>query len=172
MDAVLGEIKVGSGNSKAAPSSSLSSAHSSNQEPVGAIKWTLLEPGILSIAIGSSIQDYDTKSGSRPALVRVNHAKEGSRIRDFALYPQRQASDSEEKEGHQLIDKLYSRRMLTVLEDRNVCDMAKHTYAPVAISHRDGRIAHSLGASLFVGSRESGKHDCEQRFRVSYLAMI
>eukprot|EP00980_Cylindrotheca_fusiformis_P020253 scaffold7328_cov145-Cylindrotheca_fusiformis.AAC.1 len=155
MDTALSEIKVGSANSTGALPSGFTPATFS----VEAIKWAQLEPGTLSIATGSSVQDYDTKSGSRPVLVRVNHAKEGSRIRDFALYPQVRSTGSDkklERVGQALIEKLYSRRILTVLEDGNVCDMTKHKFAPLAISHRDGRIAHALGASLFMGSVESG----------------
>lgn len=165
MDGVLGEIKFASGSSVGGPPSALSPASSS----VGAIKWTQLQPGILSVAAGSAVQDYDTKSGSRPVLVRVNHARAASRIRDFALYPQTQAPDSRRSEGkgnHKLVEKLSSGRILTVLEERNICDMAKDTFAPVAISYRDGRIAHALGASLFMGSTESGRQCRELRFRV------
>ena len=91
----------------------------------------------------------------------------GSRIQDFALYPQisegptEVENASEEKEMSQsekLIDKLHSRRMLTVLADRNVYDMAKHNYSPIGISYRDGRIAHALGGSLFVGSTTTGEN--------------
>jgi WD40 repeat protein len=158
MDSVLGEIKVGSGPSKTVQSTA--SSQVLNQGIVEAIKWTTLEPGTLSVAIDGTIHDYDTKSGSRPVLVGVNHVNEGSRIRDFALYPtedKKRSEEGNESQPDKILKQLRSRRILAVLDDRNVYDLAKHTYAPVAISYRDGRLAHSLGTSLFVGSTTMGK---------------
>lgn len=153
---VLGEIKVGSGGVKPIQSSS---SHGLSHGVVEAIKWDALEPGTLSVAIDSSIHDYDTKSGSRPVLVRVNHAKGGTRIRDFALYPgeDEKVIEASQSQTSPILDQLYSRRLMAILDDRKIYDMAKHNFAPVAISFRDGRLAHSLGGNLFVGDTTGGE---------------
>ncbi|CAJ1901029.1 unnamed protein product [Cylindrotheca closterium] len=146
MDSVLGEIKVVPNGASATPA----------DDVVEAVKWAIHEPGILTVASGGTLHDFDTKVGSRPTLVAVKHTRKGSRIRDFALYPNRQGDGSNEAHNP-LVDKLYNRRALTVLEEREVFDMAKHTNAPVSISHRDGSVVHSLGASLFVEAPTSGE---------------
>jgi WD40 repeat protein len=163
MDSVVSEIKM-SGSGTGTQASSSSSSQIANQGHVEAVKWAILEPGTLSVAIGDSVQDYDTNSGSRPALIRVNHANRGQPIKDIALYggprptrkPNGVGAESKDQSGR-LIEALYPRRMLAVLGDRTICDMAKHTYAPVAISRRDGRLVHALGASVWVGSTTFGK---------------
>lgn len=164
MESPLGEIKVGSANTTSTTTNS--SLEIKEQGRVEVIKWGRIEPGILSVAMNDCIQDYDTKSGSRPVLVRESYVRKGSRIRDFALYPRiekevdAKIEDSKEEyevnQSVQLLDKLHSRRMLTVLEDRNIYDMAKHNYSPIGISYRDGRVAHSLGTTLFMSSTTAG----------------
>lgn len=151
MDTVVSEIKV-------APSTHSKTFPETSKPPiVSSIKWSTLESGTLSVAIGESVQDYDTSSGSRPVLVRVNYAKEGQSIVDLALYEgQKQHRESIQSRSSRLIEVLYPRRMLAVLGDRTVCDMAKHTDSPVAISRRDGRLVHGLGRTLWVGSTNEG----------------
>lgn len=144
MDSVLGEVKVVPSAASSTPGSDV----------IEAIKWVLHEPGILSVASGGTLHDFDTKVSSRPALVAVQHTHMGSRIRDFALCPNRKDNGPSEAP---FVDKLYSHRALTVLEEGEVFDMAKHTNAPVCISHRDGRVIHSLGATLFVEPLRSEK---------------
>jgi hypothetical protein len=157
MDSVVSEIKP------KPPSND-----NSETPVVSSIKWSNLEPGTLSIAIGTSVQDYETSSGSRPVLCRVSHVKKGQQIVDIALYDGHSNLSSAElgtggvgtgesrSHSTRLISGLYSRRMLAVLEDRTVCDMAKHTNAPLAISRRDGRLAHALGPTLWVGPTNEG----------------
>jgi WD40 repeat protein len=151
MDSVVSEIKV------ALPTNSKAYPETSQPPVVSSIKWSTLESGTLSVAIGDSVQDYDTSSGSRPVLVHVNYAKEGQSIVDLALYEgQKQHRESVQSRSSRLIEVLYPRRMLAVLGDRTVCDMAKHTNSPVAISRRDGRLVHALGRTLWVGSTNEG----------------
>jgi hypothetical protein len=162
MDSVVSEIKItGYSGSSVKATSAVSSAQAGNQGKVEAIRWATLEPGKLSVAIGDSVQDYDTTSGSRPVLVRVNHVKPGQAIRDIELYggsnQKPRSGEYEESVSDRLFEALYPRRMLAVLGDRTICDVAKQTYAPVAISRRDGRLVHSLGASIWVGSTTFGK---------------
>ena len=182
MDAVVSEIKVSSmtGTSNADSTVTASSY-------VSSLRWSARETGVLSVAMGNVVLDYDTMS-SRPVLSRVNRAK--GPILDMALYPgtfpadsgpgssetapvpnagflsttaqQLQTSQREiaraTKRIHddQLISELYPQRMLVVLADRSVQDMAKHTIAPLAISRRDGRVVHALGKNLFLGSTRTG----------------
>lgn len=182
MDAVVSEIKVssmtGTSNTEipGTPSSYVSS-----------LRWSARETGVLSVAMGNVVLDYDT-STSRPVLSRVNRAK--GPILDMALYPGMFSADSgpgsietapvpiagflsttaqqmptSQRErarvtktihDNQLISELYPQRMLVVLADRTVQDMAKHTIAPLAISRRDGRVVHALGKDLFLGSTRTG----------------
>jgi hypothetical protein len=163
MDSVVGEIKISSaGTGKPAQTSSTSTSQAANQGKVEAVKWATLEPGTLSVAIGDSVHDYDTTSSSRPVLIRVNHVQQGHIIKDIALYGgQKQTSEPgnvtlRKRPGH-LLETLYPRRMLAVLDDRTVYDMAKHgAIAPVAISRRDGRLVHALGSNVWVGSTTEG----------------
>jgi hypothetical protein len=149
MDSVVSEIKV------APPTTG--KTFLSQPPVVSSIKWSTLESGTLSVAIGDSVQDYDTSSGSRPVLVRVNYAQDGQSIVDLALYEgQKQHRESIQSQSSRLIEVLYPRRMLAVLGDRTVCDMAKHTNSPVAISRRDGRLVHACGRTLWVGSTNEG----------------
>jgi hypothetical protein len=59
------------------------------------------------------------------------------------------------------ISELYPHRMLVVLDEahRTIRDMAKHSNAPLAISPRDGRLAHALGRTLWIGSTSEGECD-------------
>ena len=157
MDSVFSEIKPKPTSSELSDSSTI----------VSSIKWSTLEPGTLSVAIRSSVQEYETSSSSRPVLCRVNHVKEGQQVVDIALYNGRaslQASAGDGVEGEietqasrRLIAGLYPRRMLVVLSDRSICDMARDTNAPMAISQRDGRLVHALGPTLWIGSTNEGK---------------
>ena len=163
MDSVVSEIKV-SGQGNSSQTSSSSPSKSADQLQVETVKWATLEPGILSVAIGDSVQDYDTNSGSRPVLIRANHINGGQRIKDIALYRRANPRKSEvtqvqqaEDQSMRLMEALSPRRMLAVLENKTICDLAKHTYAPVAISRRDGRLVHALGSSLWIGSTTFGK---------------
>ena len=170
MDSVVSEIKI-SGLGAGAQASNSSASQIANQR-VEAVKWASLEPGTLSVAICDSVQDFDTNSGSRPTLIRVNHHMKGEQtINDFALYggpsPTRKGytvGGEDSDQSNRLIEEIYPRRMLAVLEDKTVCDMAKHTYAPVAISRRDGRLVHALGAHVWVGSTTFGPAAMEKNF--------
>ena len=146
MDAVLGEVKVVPNGASPAPINDV----------VEAAKWGIHEPGILTVASGGSLHDFDTKVGSRPTLIAVKHTHKGSRIRDFALYPNHQGDENTDA-PNPLVNKLYKNRVVAVLEEREVFDMAKHSNAPISISHHDGRVVHSLGASLFMEPPISGK---------------
>jgi hypothetical protein len=150
MDSVVSEIKI--------------SVASKEPTVVSSVKWSTQESGLLSVAIGSSVHDYDTtSSGSRPILLRVNQGK-GQAIMDVALYERPKIVSKVHEEATQsnrLIAQLYPRRMLTVLKDKTVCDMAKHTYAPLAISRRNGQLVHALGRTLWVGSTSQGEGSFE-----------
>lgn len=143
MDSTLGEVRVVSS----------SSSPDTINDTVEAIKWGIHEPGILTVATGGSFHDFDTRICSRPTLVGVRHTHRGPRIRDFALYPSR---DGMGDLPNPLVDTLYNHRVLTVLDGGEIFDMAKHTHAPISISHRTGQIFHSLGSSLFNQLPASG----------------
>lgn len=160
MDSVVSEIKMTSSNSARVSQTSTSKATAQNR--IEAVKWSSDEPGMLSVAIGEIVQDFDTSSGSRPVLVRSNQVLQGGCIKDLALYSSTNiipvAAEHESDDiTDRLVKTLYPRRMLVVLEDRTVCDMAKHGgLAPLAISRRDGRLVHALGNTVWVGSTTGG----------------
>ena len=153
MDSVFSEIKPKPTSSEPSDSSTM----------VSSIRWSVLEPGTLSVAMRSSVQEYETLSSSRPVLCRVNYVKAGQQIVDIALYNGEAHSAStphgaiQNQTSSRLIAGLYPRRMLTVLSDRTICDMARDTNAPMAISQRDGRLVHALGPTLWIGSTNEGK---------------
>ena len=151
MDSVTSEIKITS------PVNGKTSEYSNDQALVETVRWSALEPGVLSVAIRNSVQDYDTSSGSRPALVRTSHTTQD--ILDFALFSGASPGPplAESSMDVSMVSALYSRRMIAILSDRSICDVAKHGGAsPVAISRRDGRLVHTLGSTVWVGSTTSG----------------
>jgi len=171
MDSVVSEIKVGT----MMPTSSSASPGPDANAFVTSLRWSARETGMLSVAMGDIVLDYDTSS--RPVLTRVNRAK--GDILDVALYPGTFPADDLDtapaqvvgtgktprararSSDAQLISELYPQRMLCVLGDRQVHDVAKHTIAPLAVSRRDGRVVHALGKKLFLGSTRSGPSSME-----------
>ena len=179
MDSVISEIKVGS-MTFTTPSSYDTANNTAVGSYVSSMRWSAREAGVLSVAMGDVVLDYDTSS--RPNLLRLNHAK--GAILDLELYPGTFASETNSVSTHgsvnntrqkvpsstgettrgaarsnddnRLISELYPQRMLVVLADRSVQDMAKHTIAPLAISRRDGRVVHALGKDVFLGSALTG----------------
>ncbi|CAB9496206.1 GATOR complex protein MIOS [Seminavis robusta] len=177
MDSVVSEIKIG-GILQAATSQSTTTTTDNHNNAanksatVSALRWSSRESGVLSISIADVVLDYDTSS--RPVLSRVSRGK--GPILDMALYPgllpstdspsvvprakpgqkQPAAATAEGINDMSLITELYPQRMLVVVDDRSVQDMAKHTSAPLAVSRRDGRVVHSLGKYLFLGTTRSG----------------
>lgn len=184
MEKAVSEIKIP--NTVYQESSSLSNAaQRTQQSKVEAVKWSTMEPGILSIATGDSIQHYDTSSGARPALLKTNQCRAGSVVKDIALYRGKKddsqndlVAKSGSQEGSQhgsdddashgddiserLLSLLYPHRMLAVLGDRTIEDLAIDTAAPIAISRRDGRLVHALGPQLFISSPNVGPSAMEK----------
>ena len=143
LDTSVGEIKTTSGSI------------------VSAIEFSKLHPGMLSVAVGDLVQAYDTTtSTSRPVLAQQSSAE--SNILDFCLYPQQQQHDLKmmyrrmKRKVRNLVSELYQNRMLVVLADKSVQDMATNTTAPLAISRRDGRLAHAFGGALWIESSTNG----------------
>ncbi|KAG7362787.1 zinc-ribbon like family protein [Nitzschia inconspicua] len=191
MEKAVSEIKITSSMSQES-SSLLNPSHRTQQSKVEAIHWSMLEPGILSIAAGDFVQHYDTSSGARPVLVKVNHCRGGTIVKDLALYrgKNEKAFDeaaslgdmvsrkgSNESTQHEddvatsativdvsdrLVRMLYPRRMLAVLGDRTIQDIPTDHVAPVAISRRDGRLVHALGPHLFMGAPDVGPAGMEK----------
>jgi WD40 repeat protein len=128
---------------------------------VSAMQWSHLYPGMLSVALGDTVQHYDTTASlSRPVLTRVNHTE--SPVLDLALYPgpsntiSKQPPKEAMSSDRQLVRELCKNRMLVVLGDRTVRDMPNDTAAPLVISRRDGRIAHAFCGALWIRSSSDG----------------
>jgi WD40 repeat protein len=196
MDSVVSEIKLSNTDNHNTGTSTASipksfSAQRVQQAKAEAIQWSLLEPGMLTVATGEAVQEYDTNSGARPSLVRMNRvSKSGKCIKAIALYrgkpgikspkvvPSSENSggalsasmaNEEKSERNDVVDYaqnrensdrllslLYPKRLLAVLEDQSIEDMAKDMNAPLAISRRDGRLVHALGPHLFIGASSEG----------------
>ena len=152
MDASVGEIK-------ASPPSELAI------DPVpfvSALQWSCTQVGTLSVVLSNIVQHYDTTTfGSRPVLTGSNMSS--TPILDIAVNPLsfKHMVNQDESLDELAID-LYSDRMLTVVNDRSVCDIAKHCKAPLAISHRDGRLIHAFGRCTWNGTTAGGsqEEDC------------
>ncbi len=215
MDSVVGEIRLtnindnhNAGNSTASIPKSFS-AQRLQQVKAEAIQWSFIEPGMLTVASGDSIQEYDTNSGSRPSLVRTNRvSKAGKFIKAIALYRGKESSESplavvpsnskvadsdtdglvaEEKNDYgdnalnsvrnddkadRLLSLIYPKRLLAVLEDQTIEDMAKDTNVPLAISRRDGRLVHALGPHLFMGSSSEGPSAMERIIKIEESGLV
>lgn len=134
-------------------------------ETVQAIQWSSLHPGTLSMAVGDTVQHYDTTASlSRPVLTRLSHAE--STVLDLALYPQAHVEKSrsmaeniegmDENRNHKMVSELFRNRLLVVLADRSVKDIPKLTEAPLAISRRNGSLAHAFAGALWVEPSSEG----------------
>lgn len=169
MDAAIGEIKV---VSTGARRQQLQSTHGGNSQcKIEAIKWSKTDVGVLSIATGETIQDYDTLSHSRPTVLRAYHSDNTACIKDFALYGKKEsmedstiAATTGEHETAEIVKALYPRRMLCISEERTIFDMPRSAgLAPVDISTRDGRVVHTLGSTFFSTRTEVGPSAMEKR---------
>ena len=209
MDSVVSEIKLSNNDTYNANSSTTSlpkslSTQRIQQVKAEAVKWSLFEPGMLSVASGETVQEYDTNSGSRPSLVRMNRvSKAGMGIKAIALYRGKEEKSSPEVDSfndkansscagsefekhigetngfanknslsEKILSRLYSKRMLIVLEDQTIEDVAMDMNAPLAISRRDGRLVHSLGPYLFMGSSSEGPSAMERIIKRNEMGQI
>jgi len=152
MDSIVGEIRPMAHKERRDYSGDVSFM------TVSAVKWSMTEPGHVVVAVGDAIHDYDiTSAGSRPTRTNTVYAKDP--VIDLALYPYAAADHNEggnESLEESLISEYFPKRMVTVHSDGSVRDMARHTLAPVAVSHRDGRVVHAFGRSLWIGPTNQG----------------
>ena len=145
-NAPISEVKLNAGTDDGLDSAPRASA----------VRWSSNQTGILSVVLSNVVQHYDTMtSSSRPVLTESSMSS--SLILDIAVNP---LSYKNRKSLCVSLDELamdlYSNRMLTVVKDMTVQDIAKHTKAPMAISHRDGRLIHALGRSIWTGTTAEG----------------
>lgn len=174
MEKAVSEIKISSSSLYQESTSLANAGQRAQQSKVEAVKWSLLEPGMLTVATDDSIQHYDTSSGGRPTLVNANRCRAGTTVKDIALYqgkqemtpkdaePTKDVFENSQHDDHEgvldiskvsenLLRMLYPRRILAAMGDHTIQDIATDCVAPVAISHRDGRLIHAFGPHLFVG---------------------
>ena len=140
MDSKLGEIRV----------------PSQYNVGISALAWSIERPGELSIAVGDSIRTFNTRSaGSRALPVNVSYVGDGSEecnLQCLAIQPQTQSTTNATKDQ----SGCYSRRILSVTSKGEVNLTPESKDAAVAISKRDGRIAHALGDTVWVGAATDG----------------
>jgi len=136
MESTLGEIRV------------------PTQHGVGisSVAWSNERAGELAIASGDSIRTFYTRApGSRALPVNVSYVGSGDEelnLQCLAFQPQSDAS--KERFG------FYPHRILTVSSRGEVSIIPESQVAPIAISRRDGRIAHALGDIVWVGATTEG----------------
>ncbi|GKY98820.1 hypothetical protein MPSEU_000838100 [Mayamaea pseudoterrestris] len=151
MDTVVSEIKVtGQGNSMTDMNIS------QNTASITAVQWSATEAGKIAVGVGDVVHEYDTlSSASRSVHVNTTYLEDS--VLDFCLYPFSAPVPCNEPitSGH-LMAELFPNRLVAVTTDRKVVSAARTTVAPVAISPRDGRIVHSFGRALWIGSPSDG----------------
>jgi len=123
---------------------------------ISAVAWSNERPGELAIAVGDSIRTFYTRApGSRALPVNVSYVGSGDEelnLRCLAFQPQsdRPTTASKDQVG------FYPHRILTVTSRGEVSIIPESQVAPIAISKRDGRIAHALGDMVWVGATTEG----------------
>ncbi|KAL7554763.1 hypothetical protein ACHAWF_018300, partial [Thalassiosira exigua] len=142
---------------------------------VGAIAWSPVRHGVLSIVVGDSVRDYDTRSpGSRALPVGVSYvdADDGGAgvfaVRCLAFQPQvfrdREVAPSLTSSAEPAASNpsganpfaLYPHRRLVVSSQGQVKVIPETYAAPLAISRLDGRIATGLGGTVWIGPTTTG----------------
>ena len=121
---------------------------------ISSIKWSTLSSGTLAIASEDSIRTFDTL-GNRPLLSRIMYSP--SDLKCIAFQPST-SNDFTEKKSSITSKMIYPRRLLTVTSDRKVNATPKFQSAPLSISARDGRVAHSFGNAVWMGSASIGRY--------------
>eukprot|EP00985_Skeletonema_marinoi_P004265 scaffold1870_cov153-Skeletonema_marinoi.AAC.1 len=150
MDSTLGEIRV-------------PTQHGGG---ISAVAWSNERPGELAIAVGDSIRTFYTRApGSRALPVNVSYVGNGDEaltLQCLAFQPpsERSTTTTNEQLGY------YPHRILTVSSQGEVSIIPESQVAPIAISKRDGRIAHGLGNTVWVGATTEGPSamECETAF--------
>lgn len=160
MNSTVGEIRVGPCSSN--PNLGISS-----------IAWLPDRYGFLAVAIGDTIKTYDTKTpGSRSLPVEVSYMDSDDRfIQDLAFQPQVFCGvnfaplPSIPKDGLSALKRTYvntfeffPHRALVVSSKGDTIIVPESHAAPLAISKRDGRIAHGMGSHIWIGDTVEGKY--------------
>lgn len=135
---------------------------------VGAAAWSLARPGVLSVATaGGAVRSYDTRSpGSRALPVGVAYLdgfggddeEEGSSsVQCLAYQPQVfrvSGGGGGAPAGNPF--EYYPHRALAVTSTGRVRVVPESQAAPLAVSRRDGRVAFSLGGTVWLGPVTEG----------------
>jgi hypothetical protein len=139
-------------------------------ECVSAVAWSISRPGVLSIAVGNSIRNYDTSHGSRAFPVGVSYVDNSCEsgngdddtlfIQCLAYQPQSFRNGPEAAKSASTIItnsfEFYPHRALAVTSMGKIRVIPESQVAPVAISNRDGRVANSLGGTVWIGPTTEG----------------
>jgi len=149
---------------------------------VSAVAWSIARSGVLSIAVGDSIRNYDTRSpGSRALPVGVSYLDDADVdasgnaggggddlfVQCLAFQPQffagggqmdSTSSDSNTTTKVKKTDpfEFYPHRTLAVSSQGQIQAIPECHAAPLAVSKRDGRIATGLGGTVWIGPTTDG----------------
>ena len=128
---------------------------------VNAIAWSIARSGVLSIGVGNSIRNYDTRSpGSRSLPVGVSYLDtdgiedEDAFVQNLAYQPQNFRPSGANSASQQIANpfELYPHRTLAVSSQGQMKVIPESPAASLAISSRDGRIASSCGGTVWMGT--------------------
>jgi len=140
MDRCLVEIKTGEG--------------------VSDVEFSTYSPGLLCVSVGDNIRFYDITGASagqqnlmtRPVLIRSINTNTDDGVQCMAFPTNLPGTPSGRNENE-----LYPRRVLVTSRSGVVSNIPTDMFAPLAISSRDGRIAHgSGGPTLWMSAAISG----------------
>jgi len=126
---------------------------------ISSIKWSTLSPGTLAIVSEDTIRTFDTL-GNRPLLSRIMYSP--SDIKCIAFQPSATYDCINNDDLSGATKMIYPRRLLTVTSGRKVNATPNFQSAPLSISARDGRIAHSFGNAVWTGSASIGPSAIEK----------
>ncbi|KAL9185651.1 hypothetical protein ACHAXT_003428 [Thalassiosira profunda] len=131
---------------------------------VGAAAWAPGRPGVLALAVGTSIRRYDVRgAGPRALPVGVAYVDDSgggggggddseASVRCLAFQPQAFRASAAIANPFER----YPHRMLAVASNGRTAVLPEYPAAPLAVSPRDGRIAAGLGRTVRIGPPADG----------------
>ncbi len=155
-DSCLSEIKIVSSKLSGTSSTSLQELPT-----VSAVAWDTSASGVLGIASNQTVRFYDARiNPSRPTLMRVSNSH--SPLQSIAFQPCSRMQNANSK------NLCLPKRMLAVAVNGAVLDLPLHQASPIALSSRNGGIAHSLGDVVWTGNTDIGELRNLWTFKSSY----
>lgn len=121
----------------------------------GSVLDVALYPFVAEMGTAKEASVHKLKAEQRiPTLLIQEDAMEAKHLEEMKLnhFLEKRSVRSNQR----ILGELYPNRMMVVYTDRSLHDFPRHTIAPLAVSSRDGRLVHSIGRTLWVGSSRQG----------------